>query len=769
MNNYGGRFSLTENRTDLMAEDIAIKIDNAFKVNTGSHPSHGTEGLRWRTLSLADALKHRLEWDQLFIQPSGTVYTPWRVNVIAYFYSLQKMDYLLGIITAVVMAFIMLGICWQLLKRIFEIVILMLLAAPMISIAPLDGGNASKKWQAEFIKRVVAIIGPVFAINMYFVMVPLFLNLNFFGNLGAAAATAPLAAEGTVALGTGMFAGIGIGQSNMIFLAAAKIYLLVNAMVQLLVCLVGLEIVKSASGLLSNLLGVEDLAKGSVEVGQKAVKAGAMAAGGGAMKAAGALAGKAAAGKAAAGGAGKGAAGAGGGPSMPDMGGGGGGAAPDIGGGGAKMASTSPAASGDASSIMKGKEGLPGAPQSPSGRVTDVDLKRINLDELKSGKGKSPKEIVEARENLRTREATESSHKQLMKSSSPKSLNKLDTIDEKASNKIAKTQAKYGEGAANKADAKATRKAENRASKEQDKIRKGLEKDALKDGQTAEEAGANIMKVHAHDANKAQIVKDAGVKAGTDAGSRVAEKGWAKEAKIKQKAEAAKDKVGKPSMLAKAGGTVWKGASKVGGAIMKGTQAVGRGASAAWKNAKRLYEESGVKDIVNDMAQETATGKNIRKLRDGYEKGYDKGLGSRGSGGHTKKEIADAIKAENLKIHAQQMAAGGAGAPGRGQGTGAPAGRGTLPGAAAGAAAGIRAPGQTDKVKIENLSQLATRIAETLARRGLKIPDLQRAIDRLRSESISASRAQLRSLNSMLEAGNFKGLEEAINKLASKK
>ena len=188
-----------------------------------------------------------------------TFYNYYQVN---YFYSMSNFDYVLSIGTALVMAWLLLSTCLTLLKRVFEITMLMLLAPPMIALAPLDNGQAQKKWTGEMLKRVIAVIGPVFAFNMYFLLVPIFDSITLFGSYVSISSTLS----------------VGAAQMGMPFLAvAATAIIAYNIFFQLITVITGLIIVKQASALISALLGVEDLVKSGLDASKKAVAVGAQA------------------------------------------------------------------------------------------------------------------------------------------------------------------------------------------------------------------------------------------------------------------------------------------------------------------------------------------------------------------------------------------------------------------------------------------------------------------------------------------------------------
>ena len=260
----GDKYSLdsnTKNRdggTFNNPDTVAYEIDVAFRGNRTMSGDH------WVNLSFDQRVDAGVELDCLLgLCPydwNATSFSPWHIGAVNYYFDLTQFDYVLGLATSVYMAFLLVFMTGALIKRVFELTILLLLAPPLISLAPLDGGSASKKWQGEFIKRVIAIIGPVFAINMYFVLVPVFMSLTIFNptEFGALAGSMPsmmniVNTNGATALS--VFAG-----------GATK----ANGLAQILALIVGMQIVKQASALLSNLLGIGDLVKEGADAAKKA-------------------------------------------------------------------------------------------------------------------------------------------------------------------------------------------------------------------------------------------------------------------------------------------------------------------------------------------------------------------------------------------------------------------------------------------------------------------------------------------------------------------
>lgn len=184
------------------------------------------------------------------------------ITALFFWYNIFKFDLIMPIGTALVMLYILLTTCLALVKRLFELTILFLLAPPMIAIAPLDGGAAEKRWRQEFMKRLLAVIAPVFAFNMYFLLVPLFENIKIFDltALNISALSGVSAVGGTM--------------SGAVMAVIVAFYVIFDILFQVIAIIVGLEVVRDASALLSSLMGVDDLVKSGGELGKKYMEKG---------------------------------------------------------------------------------------------------------------------------------------------------------------------------------------------------------------------------------------------------------------------------------------------------------------------------------------------------------------------------------------------------------------------------------------------------------------------------------------------------------------
>lgn len=102
------------------------------------------------------------------------------VQDVWYYYDLWQFDFILGIAAVVVCAKLLLYLVFGLMKRIFELVVLFLIAAPIASIMPLDDGEALKKWRQKFVSKVLSAYAPIVGLNLFFVILPIVTSIRYF-------------------------------------------------------------------------------------------------------------------------------------------------------------------------------------------------------------------------------------------------------------------------------------------------------------------------------------------------------------------------------------------------------------------------------------------------------------------------------------------------------------------------------------------------------------------------------------------------------------
>lgn len=119
--------------------------------------------------------------EQSLIKSGYTYFDKNNTALVWYYYDLWSFDFIIAIGALIIILVLLLYLVFGLIKRIFELVILFLVAAPVASIMPLDGGNALKKWREKFVSKTIGVYGPIIGLNLFFVILTLLQTLQLTG------------------------------------------------------------------------------------------------------------------------------------------------------------------------------------------------------------------------------------------------------------------------------------------------------------------------------------------------------------------------------------------------------------------------------------------------------------------------------------------------------------------------------------------------------------------------------------------------------------
>ena len=205
--------------TGVYTMSVGDMVDKAFKENVSLPAGKQTLNLPY---VVSGSVKH--SWmvftnNQIRIT-QFSVTDPMQVWV---FYDLITYNYFIGFVGGFIAISILLVTCIGVIQRFFEVCILFVASPPLIALMPIDNGKKYEKWRGEFIKRVISAYGPILALNLFFIILPLLLRINLWPS----------------------------GGLNDMF----------NAIVHMLFMIVGLVSVKEFSGVISNLIDAQDALK----------------------------------------------------------------------------------------------------------------------------------------------------------------------------------------------------------------------------------------------------------------------------------------------------------------------------------------------------------------------------------------------------------------------------------------------------------------------------------------------------------------------------
>lgn len=168
------------------------------------------------------------------VSQTSFYFDKYKVGLVWYFYDLFSFDFIMCLGVLITMTMTMINIIFAMMKRMYELIMLFLVAPPIAAIMPLDNGEALKNWRKKFIGKAISAYSAVVVMNLFFVIQPVLSTIAWFNM--------PLA----------------------------------DYFINAVVTLVGLVTVKDMSATLSEIIGAED----SIAVGEKMQKdVGAKAAG----------------------------------------------------------------------------------------------------------------------------------------------------------------------------------------------------------------------------------------------------------------------------------------------------------------------------------------------------------------------------------------------------------------------------------------------------------------------------------------------------------
>lgn len=250
-------------------EEIAAEIDTFFKNETtatfkvGSFAS-GSGLMVPNTHAMLTGMPRPDE-----VNTNKFTFSLTNVRLVMYYYDLMQFNWVLGFGSVLYLSYILLSTCIALIKRIFDIIILFLISPAMISIYPLDNGDAAKKINKQMIAKVVSVLVTVFAFNMYFILLPAFMRIDLFPASAAVSASAVTNVVSSVSMAS-LSSSVGAGALGVAVLPSVRVVL--NAIWGVLCICVGASIIKQASALVTSALGTEDLIKSGTDSSKKIVQ-----------------------------------------------------------------------------------------------------------------------------------------------------------------------------------------------------------------------------------------------------------------------------------------------------------------------------------------------------------------------------------------------------------------------------------------------------------------------------------------------------------------
>jgi len=172
--NFNGKF--VDSSTSFGTQKTAAKkIDEAFagglSCGSGGHYLNATYDLE------NTAFKHMYKWSAV-----GTIssYDYMNTDLVWLYYDLGKYSWLIGFVASFFVAKVLLTAIFGMVQRLYEITILFVISPPFVALMPLDDGKAFAGWKRKFISNVILAYGVVVALNLFFIICPIFQNITLF-------------------------------------------------------------------------------------------------------------------------------------------------------------------------------------------------------------------------------------------------------------------------------------------------------------------------------------------------------------------------------------------------------------------------------------------------------------------------------------------------------------------------------------------------------------------------------------------------------------
>ena len=138
----------------------------------------------------------------------------WTEKEGCYYIDTQDMNIFVGFVGAAGLLIVLIMSSFVFVKRLFDLVLLYIVAPLLIAVQPLDDGARFKQWRDLTISKVLSAYGIIMTVNLYFMIIPkLTINpgITFFGG------TENAIANGTIQLLLVIGGAMAMGQANLLF------------------------------------------------------------------------------------------------------------------------------------------------------------------------------------------------------------------------------------------------------------------------------------------------------------------------------------------------------------------------------------------------------------------------------------------------------------------------------------------------------------------------------------------------------------------------
>lgn len=126
-----------------------------------------------------------------YIEGTGNItFTYYNVSLVSIYYNMMTFNYVIGIGAGIMLLFAYLDLIFGLIKRLYYIVTLFIIAPPIIALYPLDEGRALNSWKQQFVGNVISAYSAVVCMNIYLMLMGVFQGVTLFAEGSSTAVNA---------------------------------------------------------------------------------------------------------------------------------------------------------------------------------------------------------------------------------------------------------------------------------------------------------------------------------------------------------------------------------------------------------------------------------------------------------------------------------------------------------------------------------------------------------------------------------------------------
>lgn len=163
-------------------ETVAYQIDYAFSNNLTLASSHTVQidGMSEASAAIASSLTYGPSAGFAAGLINVSHFSKYNVGLVWYYYNLWSFNFILAFVGIFICLTLFSNVLFGMLMRIIMAAVLFIVYPPIVGLTPFDEGSATKSWRKEFIAYMISAYSAVIAMNILFLLLPVFNSIKFF-------------------------------------------------------------------------------------------------------------------------------------------------------------------------------------------------------------------------------------------------------------------------------------------------------------------------------------------------------------------------------------------------------------------------------------------------------------------------------------------------------------------------------------------------------------------------------------------------------------